>query len=178
MSGVSEEQLQSATNQPNNSNGGIPLTTWMNSALNSIANNTSPQSPPQQQGVSNKINSTSYTSAALNIAQSLICQLNLSYTIGDGAQQELILPNDISNWSNSIVIQLNTNNNSSNDNSGEQSIEPILNVSRAEFIIVKENEQLKCLSRDENKHIYSLVRVCLGCYEFIFTLSKISSQNL
>ena len=154
MSG--EEQLQNSTMNSNNS-GGIPLTTWINSALNSINTTTSPQSPsPNQPGgsVSNKINSTTYTSAALNIAQSLICQLNLSYTIGDGEQQELILPNDISNWSNSIVIQLNTNN-SSNGN-GEQSIEPILNVSRAEFIIVKENDQLKCLSRDENKHIYSL----------------------
>ena len=133
MSG--EEQL--------NNSGGIPLTTWINSALNSINDTT------------NKINSTVYTSAALNIAQSLICQLNLSYTIGDGAQQELILPKDISNWSNSIVIHVNNNNSSSNG--GEQStIEPILNISRAEFTISNENDQLKCLSRDENKHLYSL----------------------
>jgi len=158
MSGV--EQLQSTTtNQPNNNNGGIPLTQWINSALNSIST-TSAQSPSPNQsvGISNKINSTLYTSAALNIAQSLICQLNLSYTIGDGEQQELILPNDISNWSNSInVIHLNTN-----DNNGEQSIESILNISRAE-IIVKENDQMKCLIRDENKHIYSLVCMCVFC---------------
>ena len=181
MSAVGEEQLQSATNQRNNNNngGGIPLATWINSALNSI-NNTSPQqspSPNQPQTASNKINSTLYTSAALNIAQSLICQLNLSYTIGSGEQQELILPNDISNWSNSIVIHLNT------EEQHEGEGEPIVNVSRAEFIIVKENDQLKCLSRDENKHIYSLVRtflfvsVWLLCV-YLFTLSKISSQNL
>ena len=154
MSGVSEEQLQSATNQPNNNNGGIPLTTWINSALNSINTNTSPQqspSPNQPQTVSNKINSTLYTSAALNIAQSLICQLNLSYTIGDGEQQELILPNDISNWSNSIVIHLNT------EQQHEGEGEPILNISRAEITTSSDSaQQQKCMSRDENKHIYSL----------------------
>ena len=160
MSGVSEEQLQnSSTTNSNNNSGGIPLTTWINSALNSINNNTLPQqspSPNQPQTVSNKINSTLYTSAALNIAQSLICQLNLSYSIGSDGQQELILPNDISNWSNSIVIHLNNNNSSSNG--GEQSIEPIVNISRAEFTTPSQNtnEQIKCLSRDENKHIYSL----------------------
>lgn len=96
MSGVAEEQLQSSTTNSSN-NGGIPLTTWINSALNSIANNTtSPQSPPQQQqGISNKINSTMYTSAALSIAQSLICQLNLSYANSGNGRQELILPKDM-----------------------------------------------------------------------------------
>ena len=148
MSG--EEQL--------NNGGGIPLTTWINSALNSI-NTTSSQSPSsnQPQTASNKINSTLYTSAALNIAQSLICQLNLAYaisgTVNDEQRQELILPNDISNWSNSIVIHLNT------EEQQQQGEEPIVNISRAEFTTPSQNsqqQQLKCLSRDENKHIYSL----------------------
>ena len=98
MSGVAEEeQLQSSTTNSNNNSGGIPLTTWIKSALNSInTSSTSPQSPPQQQqGVSNKINSTSYTSAALGIAQSLICQLNLSYANSCDGRQELILPKDV-----------------------------------------------------------------------------------
>ena len=163
------DELQNSTMNSNNS-GGIPLTTWINSALNSI-NNTSPQGqPPQSPQIqpSNKINSTSYSLAALNIAQSLICQLNLSYTIGDGTQQELILPNDISNWSNSInVIHLI---NTEGEHKGE---ETIVNISRAEFTIVKENEQRKCLSRDENKHIYSLVRIpflCVLCVLSFHTL--------
>jgi len=162
MSGVGEEQLQTSTTSSKNNGGGIPLTTWINSALNSIST-TSAQypSPNQSVGISNKINSTSYTCAALNIAQSLICQLNLSYTIGsDGEQQELILPNDISNWSNSIVIHLNS---TEEQHKGD---EPIVNISRAEFTTPSQNsqqQQMKCLSRDENKHIYSLVRTNLIC---------------
>ena len=161
MSGVEQPQEQSN----NNNGGGIPLTTWINSALNSISNNNTSSTDSNYNQPTSKINSTLYTSAALGIAQSLVCQLNLSYSlnssdIGDnndnGVRQELILPNDISNWANSIIIHTNTNLN----NDEQQGI-PILNISSAEFITPQNSQNtndqvIKCQSKDENKHIYSL----------------------